>query len=405
MKINYKVEHRNVKYPRLEFKGLTLYVILTYEIKDATQLLEKRKAWIEKKWNVIQEAIKEANMLQDFMILGEPYTIEETNIQKPIIDLSQRKIQANLKNKKHKEIIKQQLKNLLKQKLKNIIREYSQKTGLQLNKIIIKQQKTKWGSCSNKKNMSLNLKIVFLPERIIRYIVYHEMLHLKYKKHNFIFWEEIRKEFPDYKQIERKLLTYWFYTEMLFRKISNSNNIKKNIRIYYAHPKWLYNTIEEEQGLQTIKNFFKKDIEIINPKEYDENPLYKEMKKREGMNFCYKLIDKCDCVVFQRFIFPKGFKKFVINHILHIDKENLREQLKNIIKKRKVITPGIAKEVNYALEKGKKVYEIIGKRLKEVKNKLREDISFENNQYFIFNRLLQIYRVNLVSKNILVFKP
>jgi len=141
--------------------------------------------------------------------------------------------------------------------------------------------------------------------------------------------------------------------------------------------------LKKSKGFKLFKNFFKKDIEIINPKEYDENPLYKEKKKKEGMNFCYKLIDKCDYVVFQRFIFHKGFKKFVINHISHIDKENLREQLKNIIKKRKVITPGTAKEVNYALKKGKKFYEIIRERLKEVKNKLREDISFENNQYFI----------------------
>jgi hypothetical protein len=220
MEISYKVEHRNVKYPRLEFKGLTLLVVLPREIESATEILEKRKPWIQKKWTIIQESLKNVSTPHGFMIFGEPFTIENTYTQKPIIDTLQRKIQTQIGNPEHQKIIKQQLKNLLEQKLRTIIKEYSKKTGLKPDKLIINQQKTKWGSCSNKKNISFNLKLVCLPNEIIKYVVFHEMLHLKEKKHSFSFWQKIGKEFPDYKGFEKKLLEYWFYTEILFLNLA-----------------------------------------------------------------------------------------------------------------------------------------------------------------------------------------
>jgi len=48
MEIEYKIEHRKVKYPRLEFKGLQLLVILPLEIRDPYEVIEKRRKWIQK---------------------------------------------------------------------------------------------------------------------------------------------------------------------------------------------------------------------------------------------------------------------------------------------------------------------------------------------------------------------
>lgn len=219
METMYKVEHRNVKYPRLEFRGLVLQVILPKKMKDSKELIEKRKTWIQRKWDIIQEALKELDTTDGFMIFGEPYRIENQKVEKPRIDVVQKIIQLEAGNENHQKFIKQQLKNLLGRKLKNIIEEYAEKKGLKPGKVAIRQQKTKWGSCSGRKNISFNLKLVCLPEQIIRYIVLHEMLHLKNKKHTQLFWEEIGKEFPQYKEIEKNLLKQWFYTEKLFENI------------------------------------------------------------------------------------------------------------------------------------------------------------------------------------------
>jgi len=220
MEIPYKIEYRKVKYPRLEFKGLELLIILPPEIKEPSKIIEKRKAWIQRKWNIIQEAIKKAGMPKDFMIFGETYLIEKTKtIEKPIISLTEKKIYLDRENLKHSNLILNQLKKLLKMKVKSIIAEYTSKYGLQINKILIKRQQTKWGSCSGKKNITLNLKLVCLPDQILRYIIFHELTHLKHKRHNQAFWQAISQEYPNYKEYEQKLLEYWFITEMLFKNL------------------------------------------------------------------------------------------------------------------------------------------------------------------------------------------
>ncbi|MEM2057736.1 MAG: YgjP-like metallopeptidase domain-containing protein [Thermoproteota archaeon] len=218
MEVSYKVKHRSVKYPRLEFRGLTLQVILPKEMKDAKELLKKREKWIMEKWNVIQQALKEVAATNEFAIFGEQYRVQNQT-GRPGIDFVEKTIRMQIRNENHRKLIRQQLKDLLARKLRNIVEEYAGKTRLTPNKIAIRQQKTKWGSCSNRGNISFNLKLVCLPEQIIRYIVLHEILHLKHKKHTALFWEEMAEEFPQYKEMEKNLLKQWFYTEKLFENI------------------------------------------------------------------------------------------------------------------------------------------------------------------------------------------
>jgi predicted metal-dependent hydrolase len=220
MEIPYKVEYRKVKYPRLEFKGLQLLVILPLEVDEPTKILEKREVWIRRKWNIILETIKKAGAPKGFMVFGETYTIENTAIEKPMINYAERKIYLNYEDhRQYKEILKQ-LKKLLEVKVKPIIEEYTAKFSLQPNKILIRRHRTKWGSCSDKRNIALNIKLVCLPEQTLRYIIFHEITHLKHKRHNQAFWQTISQEFPNYKEQERKLQEYWFTTELLFRNMT-----------------------------------------------------------------------------------------------------------------------------------------------------------------------------------------
>jgi len=219
MEIPYRIEYRKVKYPRLEFKGLQLLVIVPPEINEPSKIIKKRMTWIERKWKTIQEAAKQAGTPKDFMIFGQTYEIVNASIEKPIIEHTEKKIKLDPENPKHRKIILRELKKLLMNKAKQVIEEYAIELGFKPNKIFVKRQKTKWGSCSNKKNITLNLKLVCLPEQTLKYIIFHEITHLKYKRHNQIFWQTISQKFPNYKEQERKLLEYWFTTELLFQNI------------------------------------------------------------------------------------------------------------------------------------------------------------------------------------------
>jgi len=71
--------------------------------------------------------------------------------------------------------------------------------GFEFEKIRIKKLKTRWGSCSSKKNLNFNYKILFLPEDIRDYIIVHELCHLRQMNHSKKFWQEVENIIPDYK--------------------------------------------------------------------------------------------------------------------------------------------------------------------------------------------------------------
>jgi predicted metal-dependent hydrolase len=85
------------------------------------------------------------------------------------------------------------------------VRFYNNLYNFPLNKIYIKNQKTRWGSCSSKQNLSLNYKIVFLPQKHQDYIIVHEMCHLKEFNHSRNFWTLVEKAIPNYLEIKKEL--------------------------------------------------------------------------------------------------------------------------------------------------------------------------------------------------------
>ncbi|MBM4177271.1 M48 family metallopeptidase [Candidatus Gribaldobacteria bacterium] len=80
--------------------------------------------------------------------------------------------------------------------------------GFSFNKIFIKNQKTRWGSCSQKKNLNFNYKIIFLPKKQQDYIIIHEMCHLKEFNHSKKFWRLVGKAIPDYLDIKKQLHSF-----------------------------------------------------------------------------------------------------------------------------------------------------------------------------------------------------
>lgn len=69
------------------------------------------------------------------------------------------------------------------------------------NKLTIKNQKTRWGSCSKNKNLNFNFKIALLPPNLRDYIIVHELCHLKEFNHSKKFWNLVRKTLPKYQAI------------------------------------------------------------------------------------------------------------------------------------------------------------------------------------------------------------
>ena len=73
------------------------------------------------------------------------------------------------------------------------------KIKVQPQRITIKDQKTRWGSCSSKGNLNYNWRIVMAPPEVIDYLVIHELCHLRIPNHSTLFWQEVSKFSPNFK--------------------------------------------------------------------------------------------------------------------------------------------------------------------------------------------------------------
>ena len=73
------------------------------------------------------------------------------------------------------------------------------------NKISIKNQRTRWGSCSRKGNLNFNYKILFLPPALRDYVIFHELCHLKEFNHSKGFWDLVTRVIPNYSEIRTEL--------------------------------------------------------------------------------------------------------------------------------------------------------------------------------------------------------
>ena len=71
--------------------------------------------------------------------------------------------------------------------------------GVTFNRISIKNQSTQWGSCSSKRNLNFNYRLVFLPPELVDYVVVHEICHLIEMNHSERFWRQVARTVPDYK--------------------------------------------------------------------------------------------------------------------------------------------------------------------------------------------------------------
>lgn len=103
-------------------------------------------------------------------------------------------------NKKFQEKLEIFLKNTANHYIIARTHKIAEKMGLKFNKITLKKQKTRWGSCSSQKNLNFNWQLVHFETPIIDYVIVHELSHLVHMDHSKNFWNLVEKYDPEYKK-------------------------------------------------------------------------------------------------------------------------------------------------------------------------------------------------------------
>lgn len=154
----------------LKFDGIIVRAPWQINDNEIEKFLLKKQSWIEKNMRKLQEH-------QALLKQQEPYTEEE--------------IRA----------LTEQAMDMISKKVKY----YATLIGVDYGRITIRNQRTRWGSCSSKGNLNFNCLLILLPNDVVDSIVVHELCHRKHMNHSARFYEEIESVFPEYQKCWRWL--------------------------------------------------------------------------------------------------------------------------------------------------------------------------------------------------------
>ena len=170
----------------------------------------KKEKWIKNKI-LLQKKIKQLPKKkfidgEVFKFLGKDLILKinindviRTYIKNDYICLD---LKNNSKNNRDK--IKKELELFYRSFSEKILKEKtlieSKKMNLKVEKIKVRSYKNRWGSCSSNGDISYNWKLIMAPEKIINYVIIHELCHLIHFNHSRNYWKEVSKKLPNYRK-------------------------------------------------------------------------------------------------------------------------------------------------------------------------------------------------------------
>ncbi len=137
-------------------------------------------------------SLKEA---ERFVINKQPW------IEKQLLRLKKVHNEAGKFSDKLKELDIKEAANKIVRRLQELARKH----GFNYNQLTIRNQKTRWGSCSARNNISLNIKLALLPDELRDLVLVHELIHTEIKNHGPKFWQKLEAIFPRACELDRQV--------------------------------------------------------------------------------------------------------------------------------------------------------------------------------------------------------
>jgi len=183
------------------------------------EIIEQKQGWINKKVEYFQQNQKEPPKEKEyisgesFYYLGKQYKLKIIESKSNLIERTRDAIIIHKTPKRNaKNILTKWFSDLAKEifeeRLKVNFEIFSKQHQYSFPTLKLRKMKSRWGSMSNKGNMTLNTHLIHTPIECIDYVIMHELCHLKYKNHGKRFHQLQAKFNPNYKEIKKKLETF-----------------------------------------------------------------------------------------------------------------------------------------------------------------------------------------------------
>ncbi|MDD2230847.1 MAG: SprT family zinc-dependent metalloprotease [Candidatus Cloacimonetes bacterium] len=200
---NYQLIYRDIKHARIrvsEDGKVRVLIPSSFTDADTEALLKKKERWINQKIGFFAGKSKIHLNRNQLLLLGNRYTYSYLPkcTRRVILDNKHHMISTS-KDMLDAIVQEKWYKYYAKDYLALRVSELSCKLNFSFNKLYIRSQRTKLGNCSDKKNISLNWRLIKAPALVIDYIIVHELVHTKVMNHTNSFWTLLKSHYPDYK--------------------------------------------------------------------------------------------------------------------------------------------------------------------------------------------------------------
>ncbi|TNJ39183.1 M48 family metallopeptidase [Chlorobaculum thiosulfatiphilum] len=229
VKVSRRARHARLKMSPEE--GLTVVLPVGFDPKRVSALVESKMEWIMKvqgnfdKHRAAEPAQAETALPEAIELagVGESWRVEYRydplrpgifirELDGNVLDLS-----GGVDNRAWCfEALEQWLKHRAKLKLGSQLTRLAAINGFKISGVSVKKQKSRWGSCSSRGNINLNLKLIFLPPELVRYIMIHELCHTLHMDHSARYWEAVARYDPDYAVHDREMKHAWRFVPAWF---------------------------------------------------------------------------------------------------------------------------------------------------------------------------------------------
>lgn len=201
-------KNKLAKYVRLrasKAKGLQITIPYRFNLKNIPDILETHKQWIIKKLRELNARKTSAHpheitlppIIQTWKII---YFETLAPLKLFVRQGQEVVIMGKMEDQKVRKLLVLWLKKMAKLYLAEIMNRISEEIKLSFSKLTIRDQHSRWGSCSSDKSINLNYKLLLLPKPLAEHVIIHELCHTKVLNHSDKFWQLVASFDPAWKE-------------------------------------------------------------------------------------------------------------------------------------------------------------------------------------------------------------
>lgn len=201
---NYTILFKNVKHVGIRVshdQRVRIVVPKWLPEQHLENILKKREDWIQKHLQRLRTRKQPVPLAENQILFkGQIFHFEQTTQVNRSIEIDEEHFiirAGNLFMDKNYQL--KWYRNEARKYLEHRAQELAESHGFHYNKIFIRSQKTRWGSCSKRKNLSFNWKLIKSPLFVIDYLILHELVHTEFMNHSKQYWEKVHALYPEYK--------------------------------------------------------------------------------------------------------------------------------------------------------------------------------------------------------------